>query len=151
MTARILSLATVLAILAGAVPAAAGPEGFSSGSSAGTVGAGPKRRLPPNAGASPPSAEQNIPPGYYRPEPPRAPSPPPGYNRPLPPRIAYPPQTDRVSCDEAVEILRDEGFYSIRVYDCEGRYYSFRARYDGRRYVVTIRASDGEIVDVERS
>jgi hypothetical protein len=103
---------------------------------------------------------QKIPPGYYRPDPrpdprPRPPRPPyhprppiyydPGYYRP-PIYQGY----DRLSCREARQIVREEGFRSVRVIECEGRSYQFQARRNGRTFIVVVSSRSGDIIDVRR-
>jgi len=118
--------------------------------------------------------QQNIPPGYYRddrpdrPGRPDRPRPPryedPGYYRPDPrPRHPRPPiyidpgyrppiyeSRDRVSCREARQIVRSEGFREVRAVDCEGRTYQFEARRKGRYFLVVVSARSGDILDVSR-
>ncbi len=120
---------------------------------------------------------QNIPPGYYRddrpdrPGRPDRPRPPryedPGYYRPdpRPPRPHHPrppiyidpgyrppiyESRDRLSCREARQIVRSEGFREVRAVDCEGRTYQFEARRKGRYYLVVVSARSGDILDVSR-
>lgn len=119
----------------------------------------------PSCGARPggvPGYSGNVPddPGYYLPgpnprppggrpphRPPHFPGPPPGYYRPPPPPDYY--IADRVSCREAKNIVRNEGFHRVRTLDCEGRHYQFRASYKGRPVIVVVSARSGRIVDVE--
>jgi hypothetical protein len=94
-------------------------------------------------------------PGYYRPDPrprpphrpPNFPGPPPGYYRPPPPPDFY--YSDRISCRQAKNIVRNEGFHQVRALDCEGRQYQFRASYKGRPVIVVISSRSGRILDVE--
>lgn len=120
--------------------------------------------------------EQRVPPGYYRPDPrdrpgrPGRPRPPedPGYYRPDPPRprpphyrppiyvdpgYYRPPVYEgryRLSCREARQIVRSEGFRDVRAVDCEGRTYQFEARRRGRPVLVVVSSRSGEILDVSR-
>ncbi len=96
-------------------------------------------------------------PGYYRPDdrrprpphrPPFFPVPPPDYYRPLPPPPYY--ETARVSCREARNILRSEGFRRVEAVDCEGSRYQFEAVYRGRPVLVTVSSRSGRILGVER-
>ena len=121
---------------------------------------------------------QNIPPGYYRPDRPDRPGRPdrprppryedPGYYRPdprpRPPHHPRPPiyidpgyyrppiyeSRDRISCREARQIVREEGFRDVRAFDCEGRSYQFEARRKGRSFIVVVSARSGNIIDVRR-
>lgn len=130
-----------------------------------------RRRNDPGAFAQNP--RQNIPPGYYRddrPSRPDRPRPPedPGYYRPdprpRPPHYYRPPfygdpgyyrppiyeSRYRVSCREARQIVRSEGFRDVRAIDCEGRSYQFEARRKGRFFLVVVSSRSGDIIDVSR-
>ncbi len=51
----------------------------------------------------------------------------------------------RMSCDTAVELLQDRGFYRIRAKDCKGSQFEFSARRDGKRYYITVSSSSGRV------
>lgn len=107
-----------------------------------------RRKKPPRARIKP--GGYDSPPGYYRDDKPRRKIRPPkyrdpGYYRPYPPDHGY----VRISCRQARHVLQDHGFYRIHTRDCRGRYYSFRAYWNGHRYIVSIRSRDGRIVRVD--
>jgi hypothetical protein len=52
---------------------------------------------------------------------------------------------DRLSCNDATRLLREKGYRKVRAQDCDGRTYSFTARYQGRRVVVVVNSYTGAI------
>jgi len=55
-----------------------------------------------------------------------------------------------VSCSQGARIIQDRGFYNVVQRDCSGRYFVYRASRRGWRYEITVRASDGRVVDYFR-
>ncbi len=51
----------------------------------------------------------------------------------------------RMSCDTAVELLQDRGFYRINVKDCRGSHYAFKAKRNGKRYYVKLNSVTGRM------
>lgn len=58
--------------------------------------------------------------------------------------------TGRIGCSTAKSVLRDRGFRKIVVRDCSGSTYSFRARKNGKVFVVRMNAFSGAITSVAR-
>ena len=52
----------------------------------------------------------------------------------------------RVSCRQARHILRDRGFHRIRVRNCQGRRYVFKARRGGDWWVIKVSSRSGRIL-----
>jgi len=57
---------------------------------------------------------------------------------------------NRISCARGEQLLRDRGFLEIRRVDCRGRFFVYRGWRGGKRYEISIRASDGHVVDYRR-
>lgn len=57
----------------------------------------------------------------------------------------YPRRYNRISCGEARGILRDRGYNRIRTRECQGRTYTFRARKNGRNFVVYVNSRSGGV------
>lgn len=55
-----------------------------------------------------------------------------------------------ISCRDGERILRNRGFRDVRRTDCRGRFFVYRAWRDGRRYEISLRASNGRVVDMRR-
>lgn len=55
-----------------------------------------------------------------------------------------------ISCKRGAYILADEGYYRIVPLDCEGRYYEYRARRNGKSYILRMSSRSGDIVDRQR-
>jgi hypothetical protein len=165
---RSIALSALAVLTLASAPAPAFAQTGVSGASGGTTArndCGPACDDDDNVRRGGPGYVQNqppqrIPPGYYRPDPrpdprPRPPRPPhhprppiyidPGYYRP-PVYQGY----DRVSCREARQIVREEGFRDVRAIDCEGRQYQFQARRKGRFFIVVVSSRSGDIIDVSR-
>jgi hypothetical protein len=105
----------------------------------------------PPGGGPPEGAEQGRPPvrppvpGYRPPAPPPPPGfgPPPGF-RPPPP----PPVFDAEDyCFDIGRSLRSYGYRRVRVVECEGRYFTYRAVRGPYRVELRVRARNGRIVD----
>lgn len=62
----------------------------------------------------------------------------------------YPHRVGKLSCGTAKDILRGNGYRSIVTRDCQGTSYSFKARKNGRTYIVRMNARNGRIVGVSR-
>lgn len=60
------------------------------------------------------------------------------------------PQYRGISCEDGAEQVREEGYRRVRVIECEGRNYTYKARRQGGRYVVTVSRRRGDIVSVEQ-
>jgi hypothetical protein len=54
----------------------------------------------------------------------------------------------RVSCRQGARLLRMRGFNNIRMLDCRGTHFLYRATRLGRSYDITVRSRDGRIVNV---
>ncbi|MFO0990953.1 MAG: hypothetical protein U1E67_03360 [Hyphomicrobiales bacterium] len=52
----------------------------------------------------------------------------------------------RLSCGEGREIVRDSGFYRVRMMDCEGRYYAYAGVRRGIPFRIVVSSRSGEIV-----
>ena len=52
-------------------------------------------------------------------------------------------ETRRLDCDEAIDRVRAQGFRHVRVRDCDGTTYRFRATRHGVEYVVKVNAQSG--------
>jgi hypothetical protein len=55
-----------------------------------------------------------------------------------------------VTCAQGARIIRDRGFFDVVQGNCSGRYFAYRASRRGWRYHVSVRASDGRVVDYHR-
>jgi hypothetical protein len=66
------------------------------------------------------------------------------------PGFFYVPPRGYRSCRVVAQELYRRGYHNIRVVDCRGRVYAYRARRDGRSYVVRISSRSGNIVDRQR-
>jgi hypothetical protein len=49
----------------------------------------------------------------------------------------------RLSCNAVIRSLREKGYRSVRARDCEGNYYSFTGRMNGKRYVIRVNSISG--------
>ena len=58
---------------------------------------------------------------------------------------SYVGDDDYTNCDEAKDIVREEGFRKVRLIACGGRYHVFSARRDGIRYQVKVNRRSGEL------
>lgn len=98
---------------------------------------------PPPPGVQPPPPPP--PPGYQPPPPPPPPGfePPPGYRPPPPPPVFDAEEY----CFDIGRSLRAYGYRQVRVVECEGRYFTYRARRGPYRVELRVRARDGRIVD----
>ena len=77
--------------------------------------------------------------GYY---------PRPGFYDPYPPNYdPYPPayDYDRVSCDEAWQMLSERGYRDIRISSCGGHYYVFIARKHHQAFLIKVSSRNGDI------
>lgn len=61
-------------------------------------------------------------------------------------KVAY----GKFSCSAAKSMLRDRGFNKVAARDCSGTHYSFKARKNGRPYIVKFNAVNGAITGVNR-
>jgi hypothetical protein len=57
----------------------------------------------------------------------------------------------RLNCGEGRWIVDHRGYNSVRATDCSPRYYHYRARRDGRWYIVRFDSRTGHIVRVRRA
>ena len=57
----------------------------------------------------------------------------------------------RISCGEGRAILRDRGFYRVRVIECSGRTYTYLGRRHGDSFRVLLNSRNGRIVGVNPS
>ncbi len=60
------------------------------------------------------------------------------------------PKYRGISCEDGAEQVREEGYRRVRVIECDGRHYTYKARRHGGRYVVTVSRRRGDIVSVEQ-
>lgn len=58
--------------------------------------------------------------------------------------------TWRVSCGQGQRIMRNRGYWDVRVRSCGGRFHVYRAWRGNSRWEVWMRSSDGRIVDRRR-
>jgi hypothetical protein len=58
--------------------------------------------------------------------------------------------TWRVSCSQGQRIMRNRGYWDVRVRSCGGRFHVYRAWRGNSRWEVWMRSSDGRIVDRRR-
>jgi hypothetical protein len=56
----------------------------------------------------------------------------------------------RISCAEGARLIRNRGFFNVTQRNCRGRNFTYRAARRGRRYEISIRASDGRVVHYRR-
>ena len=56
----------------------------------------------------------------------------------------------RISCAQGERLLRYRGFRDIRRIDCRGRYFVYRGWRGGSRFEITVRSSDGRVVNMRR-
>ncbi len=98
------------------------------GCSAGTVGDG--------------NQTQNIPKGYYRNTPGTIGG---GSYTNERPRINAPIRS--LSCRQGKSVLNRYGYKRVRAIFCAGPFYTYRGRIGGRNYVITLRRSNGEVVN----
>ncbi|MBB3978345.1 hypothetical protein GGQ64_003579 [Rhizobium azooxidifex] len=55
-----------------------------------------------------------------------------------------------ISCREGQRRLRNRGFRDVRIIDCHGRFFIYRAWRGSRRYEVAVNRHNGRVVDVRR-
>ncbi|WP_421695636.1 hypothetical protein [Aestuariivirga sp.] len=55
-----------------------------------------------------------------------------------------------ITCVQGERLLRNRGFRDIRRIDCRGRYFVYRAWRGGRRFEITVRSSNGRVVNMRR-
>ena len=55
-----------------------------------------------------------------------------------------------ITCVQGERLLRNRGFRDVRRIDCRGRYFVYRAWRGGRRFEITIRSSNGRVVNIRR-
>jgi hypothetical protein len=55
-----------------------------------------------------------------------------------------------ISCEDGAQQVREEGYRKVRVIECDGKHYTYKARRHGGRYVVTVSRRRGDIVSVEQ-
>lgn len=72
---------------------------------------------------------------------------PPGFIEP--PRYHYPDYYGRVSCREARQIVREEGFRRVRTESCGGKYHRFIGYRYGEPYLIKVRSRTGEIRSID--
>jgi hypothetical protein len=56
----------------------------------------------------------------------------------------------RISCAQGERLLRNRGFRDIRRIDCRGRYFVYRGWRGGNRFEITVRSTDGRVVNMRR-
>ena len=56
----------------------------------------------------------------------------------------------RISCAQGERLLRNRGFRDIRRIDCRGRHFVYRGWRGGSRFEITVRSSDGRVVNMRR-
>ncbi len=78
----------------------------------------------------------------------------PGYEPDYQPDNFYePPRRPRyrgISCEDGAQQVREEGYRRVRVVECDGRQYTYKARRNGGRFVVVVSRRRGDIVSVEQ-
>jgi hypothetical protein len=55
-----------------------------------------------------------------------------------------------ISCAQGERILRNRGFRDVRRIDCRGRHFVYRAWRGGSRFEITVRSSNGRVVNIRR-
>ena len=55
-----------------------------------------------------------------------------------------------ISCSQGERLLRNRGFRNIRRIDCRGRFFVYRAWRGNSRFEITVRQSNGRVVDMRR-
>lgn len=55
-----------------------------------------------------------------------------------------------ITCVQGERILRNRGFRDIRRIDCRGRYFVYRGWRGNRRFEITVRSSNGRVVNMRR-
>lgn len=56
----------------------------------------------------------------------------------------------QISCRGGARLVANNGFYDIRVRDCNGSNYTYFGRRKGKRFIIQVNAKRGRIVDVRR-
>ena len=56
----------------------------------------------------------------------------------------------RISCQRGANIIDRSGYGSVVILDCGGRYYTYRARNNGKWYRIVLDSRTGYIVDRQR-
>jgi hypothetical protein len=56
----------------------------------------------------------------------------------------------RISCAEGARLIRNRGFSNVTQRNCTGRNFTYRASRRGSRYEISVRASNGRVVDYRR-
>lgn len=51
----------------------------------------------------------------------------------------------RLSCDRARKLVRNSGYYNVRVRECDGRTYTFTGKRKGKTYVLYLNSRNGNI------
>ncbi len=66
--------------------------------------------------------------------------------------IAPPPKpaSQSLSCDKASGVVAGYGFSSVTPQDCQGQVYEFAATRDGKKFLIKVSASSGELTDVKK-
>jgi hypothetical protein len=73
--------------------------------------------------------------------------------KPVPPKVvdkARPQSSPLLSCDKAETIVGGYGFSEIKPADCDGQVFSFAANRDGKSFMITLSALNGELIQVRR-
>lgn len=60
------------------------------------------------------------------------------------------PATQAMSCDKATGVVSGYGFSSVTPQDCQGQVYEFAATRDGKKFLIKVSASTGELTDVKK-
>lgn len=55
-----------------------------------------------------------------------------------------------ITCAQGERLLRNRGFRDIRRIDCRGRYFVYRGWRGGSRFEITVRSSNGRVVNMRR-
>ncbi len=55
-----------------------------------------------------------------------------------------------ITCVQGERLLRNRGFRDIRRIDCRGRYFVYRGWRGGSRLEITVRSSNGRVVNMRR-
>lgn len=73
--------------------------------------------------------------------------------KPVPPKVVdkiQPQSSPFLSCNKAETIVGGYGFSEIKPADCNGQVFSFDANRDGKSFMITLNAVNGELIQVRR-
>lgn len=74
----------------------------------------------------------------------------PFYHEPYYGWVDTPDYIDRLTCKQAIAVLRRHGYRNVKAFDCRGKSYGFYATRGGKKYKITVSSFDGDIISRKR-